>query len=233
MNGSNGGNGDNQNQLGGFGGGGLGSAALPAQGADDSDQIDTPDVGKIPRGETPIHTAHAYNKAVYNKTLSAGRMIDHLRTEMDKLTDMGDTVTPEDVIAGAGRLVGQGVPARELASILSEMPTQAGQGLAAWVLQNDRLLTQQEALITRQTDMAAHRMAQSALQVIATEHLMGHARNLRAAMPNQGQLAPGQQKAIKQNPMGPVGPAAGASSMPQPQIVEMMGQGGQGQGGGG
>lgn len=233
MNGSNGGNGDNQNQLGGFGGGGLGSAALPSQPADDRDQIDTPDVGKIQRGETPIHTAHAYNKAVYNKTLSAGRMIDHLRVEMDKLSDMGDTVTPEDVVAGAGRLVGHGVPARELASILAEMPTQAGQGLAAWVARNDTLLTQQEALIARQTDMAAHRMAQSALQVIATEHLMGHARNMRAAMPNQGQLAPGQQKAMKQNPMGPVGPAAGGSpSMPQPQIVEMM-QGGQGQGGGG
>ena len=216
----------NGNQLGGFDGP-LGSASLPSPGAD-SDSVDVPGVGPIKKGQSVYHTEHAYNRAVYGKLVDAARMLDHIRGEMDKLTVMGDTVTPEDVIGSAGRLVGHGVPARELAQILSDMPTQAGQGLAAWVAQNDALVTQQEAHVAQMREIAQYRMGASAMQVLAANHLMERGQQRAAAAGGLAPRARGGAAAPPANAMAPAAP-----SMPQPQIVEMM-QGPQPpQGGGG
>ena len=223
--GGNGNGNGNGNQLGGFSGG-LGSAPLPPPGGD-TDQIDVPGVGQIPKGQSAFHTEHAANKAVYDKLVSAGHMLDHIREEMDKLSAMGDTVTPEDVVAGAGRLVGHGVRASELAAILSEMPTQAGQGLAAWVAQNDALVTQQEQHVAQMRGIAAYRMGVSAVRVLAANHLQQRAQQRAATM---GGLAP-RARGAAAAPATAMAPS-GAGGMPQPQIVEMM-QGPQAQGGGG
>src|SRR5215469_12402864 len=83
-------------------------------------------------------------KAIYGKTVSARNMLDHIRTELDRLTNLADTVTPQDVIGAAGRLVGHGIPAKEMATLLADMPTNAGQGLAAWVQMHDQNARQQE-----------------------------------------------------------------------------------------
>lgn len=205
MNGTNGTNGTNGNQLG-------GSAPLPQAGSDDPgpDEMSIPGLGNIQRGPTNLHTLHSYNKIVFQKLVQADRMLSTIRGEMDKLALMGDTVSPEDVIAAAGRVAGHGVPARELASILAEMPSQAGQGLSAWVTQQDQALTLQEAHVRQMRSIAAYRMGLSNLRVTAAEDIMN--RGKRAAV-SMGALGPGVQQPA---------PAGGAQQMPQPQVMEMM-----------
>lgn len=224
MTGSMNGNGGNQpgmngNQLG-------GSAPLPQAGADDPspNEMAVPGVGNIQRGPTDLHTLHAYNKLVHQKLVNADRILGVLRGEMDKLALMQDTVTPEDVISAAGRVVGHGVPARELASLLAEMPSQAGQGLAAWVAQQDQALTQQEAHVAQMKEIAQHRMGVSAVRTMAADEMMARGRRAAAAM---GALAPGGGQ-------GPSPPGPPSGGMPQPQMVQMVGtpqNGSQGEGG--
>jgi hypothetical protein len=184
------------------------------QGMPDRDGYPVPGLGNIKKGQTPYHTEHNYNKAMYNKLVNARNMLDRIREEMDRLSEMGDTVAPEDVIAAAGRVAGHGVPARELAQILSTMPTMAGQGLAAWVAQQDMAVTQQERHVDQVSDIAAHRMALSALRTIAVEHLAEEQRRMSPEAPGR----PSQHQAIRQNPLGPVGPAA---PLPGTQVIQM------------
>lgn len=193
----------NGNQLG-------GSAPLPQPGADDPgpDQMAVPGLGNIQRGPTNLHTLHSYNKLVYQKLVQADRMLGVLRGEMDKLALMGDTVAPEDVIAAAGRVVGHGVPARELATLLADMPSQAGQGLSAWVAQQDQGLMQQEAHVAQMREIAQHRMGVSAVREMAADEVMNRGRRTAAAM---GALGPGAEAP----------PGGGGGGMPQPQVVQM------------
>lgn len=212
MTGSINGNGGNQpgmngNQLG-------GGSPLPQAGADDPgpDQMAIPGVGNIQRGPTDLHTLHSYNKIIYQKLVQADRMLGVLRGELDKLALMGDTVAPEDVIASAGRVVGHGVPARELATLLADMPSQAGQGLSAWVAQQDQALTMQEAHVAQMREIAQHRMGVSAVREMAADEVMARGRRTAAAMGAMGPLGPGGQ--------GP-SPGGGGGGMPQPQVVQM------------
>ena len=213
------GNGGNGNQLGGFGGGDPGTAALPQQGGM-TDSVDVPGLGNIKRGESPMHSAHNYNRAVFQKLSSADRMLTHLRDEMDKLAIMGDTVSPEDVIAASGRLVGHGVPARELASILAEMPTQAGQSLAAWVARNDTMLVQQEALVAQMKRVAQHEMGVSAIRQMAAEDMKNANRQQMGRMGQLGgQAAAGQPSGAQ----GSMSPQPEQSGVPEPQMLQMVG----------
>lgn len=215
MNGSNG----NGNGLGGF------SQALPQAGADDPgpDQMAIPGVGNIQRGPTNLHTMHSYNKIVHQKLVQADRMLGVMRDEMDKLALMADTVTPEDVIAAAGRVVGHGVPARELASLLADMPSQAGQGLSAWVAQQDQALTLQESHVAQMRQIAAYRMGVSNMRVAAMDDVIN--RGKRAAM-SMGSLAPGGQGG--QGGQGPSPDDAGGGT-PQMQMTGPPGNGGGGE----
>lgn len=209
-NGPPGGNGPgNGNQLG-------GSAPLPQAGSDDPgpDQMAVPGIGNVQRGPTDLHTLHSYNKLVHQKLVTADRILNAIRGEMDKLSLMQDTVTPEDVIAAAGRVVGHGVPARELASLLADMPSQAGQGLAAWVAQQDQALSQQEAHVSQMKEIAQHRMGVSAVRAMAADEMIARGRRAAAAM---GALAPGGGQ------QGPSPPGPPTGGMPQPQMVQMVG----------
>jgi len=132
-------------------------------------------------------------KAIYQKTVHARSMLDHIRTELDKLTNMADSVSPEDVIGAAGRLVGHGIPAKEMATLLADMPTNAGQGLAAWVGMHDQNARQQEAEVDRITHMARYQMGLAAFRELAGNHILNHHIRPRqaAAQGMAGQMAPG------------------------------------------
>jgi hypothetical protein len=145
------------------------------------------------------------SKAIYGKTVQAGRMLDHIREELDKLTNMADTVTPGDVIGAAGRLVGHGIPAKEMATLLADMPTNAGQGLAAWVQMHDQNARQQEAEVARITSVARYQMGLAALRELAGEHILdSRVRPRRAAAAQMG----GQL-------------ALGGGGMPQTTVLQM------------
>lgn len=160
-----------------------------------------------PSGPTDLHRMHDYNKATYTKLTESDNMLRHIREELDKLTEMADTVTPQDVIGAAGRLVGHGIPAREMATLLSDMPLGAGQGLASWLQMHDASVRQQETHVEQTMRIAGHRMAVSAMRVLAANAVRDHAGGVTA---RAGALTPGRTPQ-----------AAGALPIAQPQVMQM------------
>jgi hypothetical protein len=222
----------NGNGLGGVGGsplaalGGLGGAPLGQNGVNGGqpsgqargDQIAVPGVGNIDRGDTAFHAEHNYNKAVYRKLQQAKATFDHIRVEMDKLVEMGDTVSPEDVVAAAGRVVGHGVPAGDMASLLAQMPTMAGQGLAAWLAQQDQAVRAQELHVEQVSRIAQGRLAASAFRGLAAEHVMQRGRERTAA---NALMQRGAPAAAPGSSPGALGAAPAGGGMPQPQVIQM------------
>jgi len=170
--------------------------------SDNPRTVNMSDVGPVDRGSHPLEAISNYHKAVYTKITNADRMLSRIREEMDKLTNMGDTISPEDVVAAAGRVVGHGVPAREMATLLAGMPVQAGQGLAAWIQEQNALVQQQEAEVARVREIALHKMGVSAVRSMAAGDVINQARQASSVL---GPLAPGGNQAI-----APQAPPAGA-----------------------
>lgn len=175
--------------------------------------INAPHVGTIERGENALATLHNYHKAVHTKVSNADRMLKVIRAEMEKLTAMADTVSPEDVIAAAGRVVGHGVPAKDMAQLLASMPAQAGQGLAAWISQQNQMVQQQEAEVARVREISAHRVALSAFENAAASDMTHRARQGALQM---GPLAPGGNQAVASQPTEP------PRGVPSPTTPPMM-----------
>ena len=57
----------------------------------------------------PLADAHQTAKSQFNKLAEARSMLDKTRVELETLTKLGDIVTSEDVIKGAGKLVAEGL----------------------------------------------------------------------------------------------------------------------------
>src|SRR5215467_202426 len=149
----------------------------------------TPSGRKGPMDE--IVEAHDYAKFVHDTFAKAQVMLQHMRREMDNLVKKGDTVQPPDVVAAAGRLVGHGLNAKEMAAILVDMPPMGGQGLAAWLATHDQAIQQQEAHVEVMKQLTGHNMMQSAFKVIAALHLRQRAQQFAGGMAAQmGALGP-------------------------------------------
>lgn len=114
---------------------------------------------------------HDGAKAVYDQLTKAKGMLDHMRREMDQLVQKGDTVSPDEVVSAAGRVVGHGVGAREMAMMLADMPQMAGQGLAAWLAAHDQGVRQQEAHVAQMLQVAAHRYGVAGVGMLAADAL--------------------------------------------------------------
>lgn len=160
-----------------------------------------------PQGKGPLadlEQSHAYAKSVYNQVSRARMLLDHMRREMDQLVRKGDTVALEDVIAAAGRVVGHGAGAKDMATILSSMPPIGGQGLASWLQMHDASIRQQEAYVNQAMNVVAHRYGVSGMALVAGVHLADDAR----------------KKMIAAGTLGPRPPGAGVSTSPRSVVGE-------------
>lgn len=128
----------------------------------------------LPDGHAPVEQAvtqaHANASGQLSKLTQAKSMVSHIREQLDSLATMGEAVTPEDVIKGAGMLVGKGADPMQMASLLADMP-QGGQALAAWVQGHDAQLKQNEAQLDAQLDQVRHQAGSAALHVLAMDHI--------------------------------------------------------------
>jgi len=109
---------------------------------------------------------HATAVAQFDQAEAAMTMLAHVKAGLDQVRKLGDMVTPEDVIEEAGKLVGQGAPAGQIAALLSSMPQAGGVALQAWVSQQEAFVAQKEAELFPAHAVLGHRMAQSALGVM-------------------------------------------------------------------
>lgn len=128
--------------------------------------LGAPQMPPGPAAQNPHADAFGQAQASYAATSKAMGMMDKVRTELTGLAKMGSAVTPEDVIQGAGKLVGSGADPMELAGLMSDMPTNGGDALAAWVAQHAATSAQNEAKLKM-----AHEAAKHSLGVASIHHL--------------------------------------------------------------
>lgn len=150
-----------------------------------------------------LQQAHGKSSSQFDKLATSRKMLDSVRSSLDALTKLGDTVEPEDVIKAAGDLTGAGLEPAALAQLLATMPQGGGVGLAAWVQQQDQMVTQREAAVDQQQKLAAHQLGVDSLHLLMHDHMHSTlARQAQGLVGGQGQ--------------GPQ-PANGSSPAPSPQ----------------
>jgi len=133
----------------------------------------------------------------HKQNMQAFDVLDKVRGELDDLMNLGDMVRPEDVIQAAGRLVGHGFGAENLAQLLSDMPTMGGQGLASWIRMHDITVTQAEMQLRQASYVTQSRMGIAAIKSLAASQLEHAAGQDKGGDPSAPPIT------SIQNPLGP------------------------------
>lgn len=119
----------------------------------------------------PIASWHSSAKAQFDKVQEAHQHVLALRSELDRLSDLGDFIQPDDVVKSAAALVGKGFHPKELAALLAEMPMHGGEMLQQWILTHEQMLQQVEAAAGPILAATRHNLATASLHVLARDHL--------------------------------------------------------------
>lgn len=114
----------------------------PQQGPGPQDSVQ----GPVPQGDPSAQAPQSPEElmAHYSKLRSAEQTLGAIKAQLDQLSALGDTITPEDVIVATGRLVGLGLSPNSLAGMLADMP-QKGDLLAQWIAERDADIAQRSA----------------------------------------------------------------------------------------
>lgn len=145
--------------------------------------------GSPPQPDGSAMTSHYHGgqeeaAARYQKMMEAKRKLDATRTQMDWLLGLGDTVTTEDLVVAAGKLVAQGLGAVAMAGLLADAP-EAGEALQTWVQQQEVQIQQREAQAQQALDTTRHEMGVAALKtLIAASHEGGQIQQPMAPTPD-------------------------------------------------
>lgn len=124
-----------------------------------------------------LGAAHSSAAALFASTAKATAQASSIRNELAELSRLGDSVTPEDVIEGAAKLVGEGLDPMQMAGVLANMPTASG-ALAPWVEQHLQAMDAHLPQLAQTHAVARHELGMSALRGI-----VGHAVGGQAAGP--------------------------------------------------
>jgi hypothetical protein len=152
--------------------------------------------GAAPSGDedsaflSALGDAHGQSRARFNKLTEADARLGAVRSALDSLVKLGDTVSQEDVVKAAGGLVGAGLSAPAIASMLADMPPD-GEALQGWIAQQDQGVKQREAQLKAVTGMAQHQMGVEALRALIGHAAVGHAQRMAAQAASAGPLAIG------------------------------------------
>lgn len=130
-------------------------------------------------------------------------MLAKVREQMDKLTALADTVTQDDVVEAAGKLVGAGLGSVAVAGILASMP-EDGEALQGWVRQQDQQIVQREAQAVRALQLTRHQLGVTAMKSIIGHSAEQHAAQLPLVAQAKARLAARQalQVQAQQQPQG-------------------------------
>jgi hypothetical protein len=109
-------------------------------------------------------------QAQYKKAAMAEKMLDEIKGGLDRLQQMGDSVSLEDVMQEAGDLVGLGADPSQLAGMLATAPP-GGQALAGWIIQQDQTVSQNEQQIRPYVELARHSLGVAAMHVLMIDHI--------------------------------------------------------------
>lgn len=122
---------------------------------------------KLAAANEMLSAKHQEAQNQFDAVSSASTRMNRLRSELDSLRELGDTVTPDDVMDSAGRLVASGADPLSLAGLLADMPEQGGEALAGWVAQHDEAAQQKAGQIDQAQQVAKHQLGVSAIHAMA------------------------------------------------------------------
>lgn len=129
----------------------------------------------------------------YEQLQNAQKTLEMVRRELSTLEALGDMVTPEDVIKGAGKLVAGGLSPRAMSGLLADMPHSGGVALQGWLSQHSEQLAQREAQLEPMMAVARHVIGVGALHQLMS-------------MSSRGSMAPPQGTPLSPQPsMPPLG----------------------------
>lgn len=133
------------------------------------------DISGAPPSAAPLsdmmqHFGGAQDQAAarYSKMKAAVATLSSVRKEMDGLVALHDTVSQEDVVKAAGRLVASGLGAVPVAGLLADMPPD-GEALQRWVQQQDQGVTVREQQAERALALTRHELG-----LVALRNIIGH-----------------------------------------------------------
>jgi hypothetical protein len=135
----------------------------------------------LPTLHDAMTTQHDQARARFEQLAASRDTLDKVRGELGTLSDLGDTVTPEDVIKGAGKLVAHGLSPSAMAQLLAQMPDGGGEALQGWLAQHQADLGQREAQLEPLLAQARHEMGLAGLRLVAA-----HLHPQLAPQPPQG-----------------------------------------------
>jgi hypothetical protein len=114
-----------------------------------------------------LQKGHGQARAAFEQTSKAVAQMDHVRKGLEKLSDRGDMVTPEDVIGEASKLVAHGIDPMALATILADMPQEGGgEALGGWVTAHAVSAAQAEQQLMQARAVAQHELGVSAVHML-------------------------------------------------------------------
>lgn len=140
--------------------------------------------GPTPAGAAGAPDSLSHIEASYDKLRSAQGMLAKVRNGLDSLVTLGDTVTQDDVIKVAGKLVGAGLTPGGMASLLAEMPENPEQ-LMMWISQHDQDVTQREQQLNQMTDQFRHELGVQAMRKAMGAQPPGSGAQTPQAQPSQ------------------------------------------------
>lgn len=137
----------------------------------------------------------------HKQLMEGATRLDKVRRELDSLMKLGDSVTVEEVIKGAGALVGAGFSPMSTAQLLSSMPTTGGEALQAWVEQQDQQVRGMEAQMRQRIEASSVHRGMTGLASLHVQHIKD---TMSPPGPQGGGLAipPSMQAAAAQTPPG-------------------------------
>ena len=138
-----------------------------------------------------LHAAHGQAKAQFDKVSDASKIMDQTRQQLDKLAEMGEAVTSDDVLQAMSTLVSRGADPKTFITLMAGNPAQgappmpeSGQALAAWVQQQDQKIKGLEAQLAPVHQAVQHQLGVSALHVLAAHHIQDRMGAAQGASPS-------------------------------------------------
>ena len=164
-----------------------------------------------------METQHAQSRAQLDKLEELASTARATREQFSHLMNLGDLVTPDDVVASASKIVAAGGEPMNIAGVLADMPPQS-EALKAWIAGQAQQFAQKEAQFTSVLSQVRHATGLAALRLLAADSFADQGLG-PDAQPLPGSLAPQGPNLAAPN----MGIDAGAPSLSPGPMNALMG----------
>jgi len=114
-----------------------------------------------------LMTEHKKIRTQYEALKKANGVAEFVLEQFDELADLGDTVTPENVIDAASKCVAKGADAMAFAQALGTMPEQPGPPLEAWIQQEGQKFELMAQQLEQLLEAKKHELGVNSIHLLA------------------------------------------------------------------